>query len=267
MNRGTMSRESHRSFVRSDAIRELDSERPGWTRLSTYWGCMCETCGEERPSQPVHGCVCACERVKVAAIVADVMEREGPAVARAILEHAGIPVRHGASRFDTFQAVPGTADALAAVREWADAFTLETREGLLLAGPFGSGKSHLAVSALRHVIESALVEGRFVSAGDLVSAVRSGAHITWKPVDDAIGAELLVLDDLGQESGSDFTRDIIARVVFGRYDAARPTIFTSNLGTKGMTDALGGAVTSRLHEMTRPVTWIAKDYRLLRVSA
>lgn len=164
-------------------------------------------------------------------------------------------------RIDGFELRKGTEEAFTATKAWAEALTLDTDRGLSFFGEFGSGKTHLAIAALRLAIQRTLVAGKYVSAGDLVGQVRSGQGINWTPVSDAIRAELFVLDDLGMEAGTDFTREVVARVLFGRYEAARPTIITSNHGPKGITRLFGGGITSRLHEMTDTIVLKASDYR------
>jgi DNA replication protein DnaC len=244
--------------ARNHAIRAIEQDRaPEWE----FWGVCCPTCSEERPAQNVYGAVCSCERKRrdelIAAFVAERLPKHVPGA----IEKASIPRRYEGCTFDSFTKRNGTADALAATKAWADAFELDTERGLFLTGPFGSGKTHLAVAALRRAIQRTLVDGRYLSAGALVGAVRSGERISWAPVEDATRAELLVLDDLGQEAGTEFTRDIVARVLFGRYEAARPTIVTSNLGPKAVGNMFGGAVLSRLHEMAEPLAMTASDYR------
>lgn len=250
---------------RHRAIEELSRERPElWTDEGrAFWGHECESCGQERPHTEVWGLICDCERQKARGIQETHVEEHRARLIQEILHRARIPRRFARCTFDSFERRNGTEEALDAARAWAESFSLDTEGGLLLAGPWGSGKTHLASAALLMAVDRTLVEARFLSAGKLVSRVRSGPDggITWRPVREAIESELLLLDDLGQEVGTEFTRDVVARVIFGRYDDARPTLMTSNLGPKGLTDLFGGGVTSRIMEMAATRTLFAKDYR------
>ncbi len=251
-----------RSHARDHALDTITRERavPEWK----LYGTTCERCGSERPTGAVRGGMCECERERERELIAD-FEREHLAeYAGKVLEEADLPRRYAGCSFDGFEVRQGTEEAYAAAQAWADGFTLETETGLFLAGPFGAGKTHLAVAALRRAVERTLVDGRYVSAGDLVAQVRGSSGINWRPVEDAIRAELLVLDDLGMEAGTEFTRDVQARVLFARYEAARPTIVTSNHGPKAITQIYGGAITSRLREMTDSLVLTASDYRAQR---
>jgi DNA replication protein DnaC len=255
--------------ARTEAIHTLERKRPH--RYSPdgpdFWGQKCDGCGVVRPPNDVFGLICECERAAATPIIENYVNEHRDALIPQILDRARIPRRYERCTFASFKERKGTEDALTVTRVWAGRFTLATETGLFLAGSFGSGKSHLATAALRTTVERTLVEARFVSAGALVSEVRSGERIDWKPVEDAIRAELLLLDDLGQEAGTEFTRDIVARVIIGRYDEARPTIITSNHGPAALTNIFGGAITSRIHEMTSTQVLNASDYRATEAKA
>jgi len=179
----------------------------------------------------------------------------------AILRDAGIPARHARCDFDGFERRDGTEAAFKAALAWAQGFTLQTEIGLLLAGDFGSGKTHLATAALRHVVQESLVESMMVDAADLVPKVRGGPHANWQSVERAETVELLLLDDLGHGVATDFDRTVIARVVRARYVDELPTLITSNLGPAGLSEALGGSVASRIRQMVTCAVTQASDYR------
>lgn len=181
------------------------------------------------------------------------------------LANAELPTKFAKASFASFLTRPGLEQAVAACQSYAHAFQHgRTSTGLILIGGYGCGKTHLAVATLRHAIERDLVFGRFVSASAAVSRMRehvangrSGRDF----VDEAVDAELLVLDDLGQERATDYARDVLYSIVDGRYLEGRPTIVTSNLGDKQLRDTYGGALLSRLYEMTTLVRVHAEDYR------
>lgn len=233
----------------------------------SYQGTRCKTCGVERPHGSVWGPICECERTEAETLMAAYVVEHRARVVAEIREAASVSARFQRCTIENFERQPGTEEALGAVLGWLERYQLGSSEGFLLSGPFGSGKTHLAAAALHGAIERTLVHGRFVSAGALVAEVRSGEGkrvIDYAPVERAIEAELLVLDDLGQEAGTDFARDVVTRVVMKRYDCTRPTIFTSNRDPKGMEAVLGGAIVSRIMEMGRTHFMLADDYRQLR---
>lgn len=223
----------------------------------------CDRCGEVYPERPARfDCACEVEayRSEYDAVHAD----RWPSTAVEVWADAGIPRRHRDASFASFQPRPGTGKALELCQRYADAFSPATTAGLWLIGTFGAGKTHLAVATARAASERTLAGVRFTTAADLVASVRPAAGQRdwhWEAVDESVSADLLILDDLGQEQSTDFNRDVLYRVLHGRYEASRPLIVTSNGGDAQLKERLGGAAVSRLYEMTRAAVLKATDYR------
>ena len=83
-----------------------------------------------------------------------------------------------------------------------------------------------------------------------------------------MGAELLVLDDLGAERPTDWVEETMNLIVNTRYNDKRPTIFTSNYEDVPDTDDLdsllvrvGFRMHSRLREMCEFLEYGGPDYR------
>ena len=157
----------------------------------------------------------------------------------------------------------------------AEGFPVVDR-GLLLLGPPGVGKTHLAVAILRQVITTRGARGIFYDTRDLLRVIRS----TYDPVNrmaemdvlkPIMDADMLVLDDLGAEKTSEWVEETLNLIVNARYSAQRTTIFTSNFEEKGndTTDPdsllfrIGYRMRSRLHEMCELVDLDGADYREL----
>ena len=198
---------------------------------------------------------------------------------------AGVPPRYLDCRFDTFVARQGTQKALQAARD----VVARDRSGLVLCGPAGGGKTHLAVAMLAELVERWLEayptqaieqerEGtmyvtrrpelrvRLVSVPAFLDLLRSRIRFAdaVDPLPELIAADLLVLDDLGREKVTDWASERLYVLVNERYNALRPTVVTSNYGPDILADRGYDAIVSRLAEGARAVVITADDYRAVR---
>ena len=123
---------------------------------------------------------------------------------------------------------------------------------ILLAGPVGGGKSALALAAVGDAIRRDPTLGAlFMPEPTLVEIMRleaSGARRRGI-LDRVASVQVLVLDELGStERVSDWHRDAIEYVIGARYNAALPTLITTNLTLEAIAETYGDRVVSRLVE-------------------
>lgn len=155
-------------------------------------------------------------------------------VAGALLADARIPSRYNNCDFSTFETNHDSLrDAHRRATEFAQRFPVVDR-GLLFYGQPGVGKTHLATAILKDVIRSKNARGKFYETSELLRLLRetygTGTRVNemdiLRPV---MEAELLVLDDLGQEKTSDWVQETLGLLINTRYASRLPTIFTTNL--------------------------------------
>ncbi len=137
-----------------------------------------------------------------------------------------------------------SAPAIAQVR----GLDLKRLDRVTLVGPAGGGKSSLAV-ALAHAWARANAHPAFfVAAADLGVARQQHALGDGEAglVRQAMGAKLVILDDLGVEP--DIGAPAIAHVLHHRYDRQRTTIATTGLTIEQLASRYGAGVARRLVE-------------------
>lgn len=104
-------------------------------------------------------------------------------------------------------------------------------QSLLVTGPFGTGKTWQSYGVLRRIAAAgARVKWRAISAPDLFASMRPRpGHDSEGDFELLTGVPLLFLDDLGAAKGSDWTEEVLFRLVDYRSAWLLPTIYTSNL--------------------------------------
>lgn len=174
---------------------------------------------------------------------------------RNAMRRAAIPPRFADRRFSNFDVTcEGAGKALATVQQYADDFkaTLDAGRSLILVGNVGAGKTHLATSAAHRVIElgySAVFSSVMEAVRSVKETYRRGSERTERDAIDAlIDPDLLILDEVGVQFGSDAEKLILFEIINGRYENVRPTIIISNLDMEGLKSHLGDRVVDRLRE-------------------
>ncbi len=183
-----------------------------------------------------------------------------------LMNASGLGDRFKQRRFETFQTDKNTAEAkLAAERFCNELQSNQRATGLMLVGPYGCGKTHLAASIVHRCAEFGIT-GVFVVVPELLARIRTsyrtGDGKAEAVIDMAKRAKLLILDDLGAEKASEWVKEQLYMLVNYRYEHMLPTVVTTNCNGAELEQELGRRTLSRLVEMTKPVNIHAGDYRM-----
>jgi DNA replication protein DnaC len=183
-----------------------------------------------------------------------------------------VPRRYSECHFNSY--VPANPSQTQAVR-FAMKFTQEfpaVDQGILLTGPVGVGKTHLAVSILKGLTERGGFSCLFYEFGSLLKEIQdsynSFTHTSELAVlSPVLNVDVLVLDELGASKPTDWVRDTMAHIINTRYNDKKHTIFTTNYlddrqgNEETLEDRIGIRQRSRLFEMCRTIEIKGADYR------
>lgn len=145
-------------------------------------------------------------------------------------------------------------------------FSRESKN-LLFTGPPGLGKTHLSLA----VAEGVACSGRlvmYVSAPHLMDELERGkfqkdaAALEYREI--VFGCDLLVIDDLGTEMVTSYTRSEVYDLVNTRLNTSRPTIINTNLGLRDIEKKYTNRVYSRIAGTYAVVEFKGRDIRLQR---
>lgn len=183
----------------------------------------------------------------------------------------GIPERYKG------KSLPTTKQALRASQEF------KKGNSLFLTGLTGSGKTHLALALMNEWFAESMIDsdrGPFPSKGypmflpavELMLEIKS----SWREEENARAESekmimdkyarkpLLVIDDLGAEKISEWSRVVIYLLIDRRYRDCKQTIITSNLSIEELGSQLDSRIASRISEMGSVLEMEKKDYRVAR---
>ncbi|WCK55402.1 ATP-binding protein [Aneurinibacillus sp. Ricciae_BoGa-3] len=179
-------------------------------------------------------------------------------------ENSLIPKNLLTATFENYHPVNSSQEAAKEKCEaYADAFDRENSRNLLMTGPFGVGKSHLAVSIQKRLIAKGY-SCIYISTPKLLTKIRStynrdSEHSELELLEMIEQVDCLVLDDIGAENGTDWTESKVFELVEGRL--GKDTVYTTNLGGVQLEKQIGERNMSRLSQDTQWIQVLGDDYR------
>ncbi|MNV76612.1 DNA replication protein DnaC [compost metagenome] len=140
------------------------------------------------------------------------------------------------------------------MRAYASGFAdvRKTGRGIILCGGVGTGKTHLAVGVIRQVTAAgftALYAVLLDSFRSIKDTYRKDSSVTETAAMARLTApDLLVLDEIGVQHGTDTERMLMFSILNERYNQMNPTILISNLAREPLEKYLGERAFDRMRE-------------------
>lgn len=128
----------------------------------------------------------------------------------------------------------------------------KTGRSFLMLGTVGTGKTHLSIGIALEIMKTGH-SAVFTSASKIFRSIKDTYSKSSYQKESEVMAiytqcDLLIIDEVGVQRGSDFEKETFFDVINERYESMRPTIILSNLTIEEIKVFLGERVFDRLRE-------------------
>ncbi|OIP89455.1 MAG: hypothetical protein AUK26_11495 [Syntrophaceae bacterium CG2_30_58_14] len=224
-------------FMDSAAYLEATGKTPHWAELP------CEICERNRVIAEIEEHATACEKARLGSL----------------LENSMLKRRFVEKTFENFLLYGAHRErqenVFSYARKFADDFARHRKAGtwLLFVGNTGTGKGHLCAAVINRIVRSGY-SALFTKTPRLLREIKDtfnrDSEVTQSEILRRMGElDLLVIDEVGVQFGTDTERMILYEVLDLRYEAMLPVILTSNIrNMKTMEKLLGERIIDRLFE-------------------
>lgn len=139
----------------------------------------------------------------------------------------------------------------------------ENGQGMLFFGDVGTGKSYTAAVIANELMErrNPVIMTSFIKLLNWESGFDDKER---GKIENLNKANLLIIDDLGAERGTDYALEKVYDIIDSRYRTKKPVILTTNLDLRDMqmcTDIRYSRIYDRIFEMCYPVKFEGKSWR------
>lgn len=244
----------------------MTSEFKGLEKIDS--GRKCPNCGRHLYEQRAYGNIvipmmCECELAKRKAEREAFEKRKRERKIELLRQNSGLPKKQLGQNFENFQVRKGTESALKAAKIFVDKFP-NIVHGLLLIGPCGSGKTHIAAAIANEILNKGY-SVKFITALEIFEQTRSSYGISGVSEASIINpiktCKLLIIDDIGVSSPTEWNKSLLQSIIDYRMNYENPTVLTTNLNMSELKERLDPRTYDRLSEGFRTFSVIAESFR------
>jgi DNA replication protein DnaC len=192
-------------------------------------------------------------------------------VVSALRNASGVPERFRDANIAGFEATTDSqVRVVSIVARYVETFEPKSGMGLLLLGGCGSGKTLLACATVNALVEqgySALYMRTSVAVDSVKATYAKTSTVTKsEAIARLVTPDLLVLDEVGMQLGTDHEALLLFEILNGRYEGRRSTVLISNLNAAEIDRSLGERLNDRLHETCAFLAFDWPSYRRRRAA-
>lgn len=170
--------------------------------------------------------------------------------------------RFSTRTFDSFDP-NGNRTAYEVCRRYVDTKAYDSeKNGLIICGAYGTGKTHLAASIANYAVDNG-IPTLFDTYGGHLEKLKAEFATDREPryLNLMRNVDILILDDVGKEKQTEWSESIMFDVINHRYENMKPVIITSNFSSRELESYFGEACYSRLVETCNAIVTSGKDKR------
>lgn len=201
----------------------------------------CSICSD---SGYVSGKICDCIKKESSAVMASELSKEMPlgdcGFENFDLNYYAEQVKNGVSPRRRMLSI------LNLCRNYVNDFTPDTAKNLLFIGDAGLGKTHLTIAIVKEIVKKGY-SPVYGSAENLFSAIEIEKYSFSgrSNYDTILNCDLLVIDDLGAEMVTAFSKSVLYNIINTRILSSKPTIVNTNLTMKQIEERYTPRISSR----------------------
>lgn len=182
--------------------------------------------------------------------------------AKWLREKSNLGKRFASRTFETFEPNENKTIYTACKRYVENRVFDAEKNGLIICGACGTGKTHLAAAIANSLADEGVsvlfdtFSGHLEKLKEEFNSNSGAGYLNFMK-----NVDLLILDDVGKEKQTEWSESVMFGIINSRYESMKPVIITSNFSQKELEEYFGGACYSRLIEMCYALNTKGDDYR------